>query len=136
MLFRSDKEQSSYVKPYVDRIGGQVMFAEKSWGEFRVIDVGENSLTIRVTLNPGHEMNYHSHEHRREIWTVTDGHGAVCVDGEVRRVSAGAVIELPAGVRHTVHAFDTLRIMEVQLGADIRTYDKIKSDIAKDWWKE
>ena len=28
----SDKEQSSYIKPFVDGITQQVMFAEKSWG--------------------------------------------------------------------------------------------------------
>ena len=27
----SDKDESSYIKPYVDRIDQQVMFAEKSW---------------------------------------------------------------------------------------------------------
>ena len=30
----SDKEQSSYIKPYVDGIVRQIMFAEKSWGIF------------------------------------------------------------------------------------------------------
>ena len=35
----SDKEQSSYIKPFVDRLDQQVMFAEKSWGSFRVMDV-------------------------------------------------------------------------------------------------
>ena len=49
----SDKEQSSYIKPFVDEIDQQIMFAEKSWGSFRVIDVEEESLTIKVTLNPG-----------------------------------------------------------------------------------
>ncbi|MDE7357982.1 MAG: mannose-1-phosphate guanylyltransferase, partial [Lachnospiraceae bacterium] len=34
----SDKTQSSYIKPYVDEIDQQIMFAEKSWGSFRVID--------------------------------------------------------------------------------------------------
>ena len=132
----SDKEQSSYIKPYVDAMDGQVKYAEKSWGEFRVIDVEENSLTIRVTLNAGHEMNYHAHEHRREIWTVTDGTGAVCVDGRIRNVTPGDVIEIPAGAKHTVHAFDTLRIMEVQLGTDIRTYDKSKYEINRGWYTE
>jgi len=47
----SDKEQSSYIKPFVDNIDQQIMFAEKSWGEFRVLDVEPDSLTIRVTLN-------------------------------------------------------------------------------------
>ena len=39
----AEKEQSSYIKPFVDAIDQQVMFAEKSWGSFRVLDVGENS---------------------------------------------------------------------------------------------
>lgn len=49
----SDKEQSSYIKPIVDKIDQQIMFAEKSWGSFRVLDVEPGSLTIKVTLNPG-----------------------------------------------------------------------------------
>ncbi len=47
----SDKEQSSYIKSYVDKIDQQVMFAEKSWGSFRVLDIEDESMTIKVTLN-------------------------------------------------------------------------------------
>lgn len=72
----SDKEQSSYIKPYVDKIDQQIMFAEKSWGSFRVLDVEDESLTIKVTLNPGHSMNYHSHMNRDEVWVVISGHRA------------------------------------------------------------
>lgn len=39
----SDKEKSSYIKPYVDKIDQQVMFAEKSWGSYRVLDIGEKA---------------------------------------------------------------------------------------------
>ena len=53
----SDKEQSSYIKPFVDKFEQQIMFAEKSWGSFKVIDVEAASMTIKVTLNPGHSMN-------------------------------------------------------------------------------
>ena len=66
----SDKEQSSYIKPYVDKFEQQIMFAEKSWGSFRVLDVEGTSMTIKVTLNPGHSMNYHSHKNRDEVWVV------------------------------------------------------------------
>ena len=62
----SDKDESSYIKPYVDKIDQQIMFAEKSWGSFRVLDVESSSLTIKVTLNPGNSMNYHSHKNRDE----------------------------------------------------------------------
>ena len=54
----SDKEQSSYIKPFVDEFEQQIMFAEKSWGSFQVMDVEKSSMTIKVTLNPGHSMNY------------------------------------------------------------------------------
>ena len=60
----SDKEDSSHIKPFVDAIDNQIMFAEKSWGDFRVLDVEEDILTIKITINPGHRMNYHSHDRR------------------------------------------------------------------------
>lgn len=122
----ADKEQSSYIKPYVDKLKQQVMFAEKSWGSFRVLDVEENSMTIKVTLNPGHKMNYHSHERRSEVWNVISGNGTVIVDGRKQDVFAGDVIELPVGCKHTVIATTELKIIEVQIGKDISNLDKKK----------
>lgn len=120
------REQSSYIKPYVDRLEGQVMYAEKSWGSFRVIDVEDASMTIKVTLNPGHAMNYHSHDHRNEVWTVISGVGTATVDGMMRIVRAGDVLTMPAGSRHTVVAHTELQLIEVQLGAGITVHDKHK----------
>lgn len=122
----SDKAQSSYIKPYVDEIDQQIMFAEKSWGSFQVIDIGESSLSIKVTLNAGHSMNYHSHEHRDEVWTVVSGKGTAVVDGEKRQVALGDVIMLPAGCRHTVIAETELQMIEVQCGKEISVHDKKK----------
>ena len=123
----SDKEQSSYIKPYVDEISQQIMFAEKSWGSFRVLDVEEESLTIKVTLNPGHKMNYHSHERRDEVWTVISGEGKTILDGKKQAVKAGDVIRMPAGCKHTIVADTELKMIEVQLGKDISVQDKHKA---------
>ena len=122
----SDKEQSSYIKPFVDKIDQQIMFAEKSWGSFRVLDVEEESLTIKITLNPGHHMNYHSHARRDEVWTVISGRGYAIVDGVKTTVQAGDVVKMPAGSRHTIVADTELKVMEVQLGRDISVHDKEK----------
>ena len=122
----SDKEKSSYIKPYVDKIDQQVMFAEKSWGSFRVLDIEKDSLTIKVTLNPGHSMNYHSHRNRNEVWTVISGKGQTVVDGMRQEVSVGDVITMQAGCRHTIIAQSELKMIEVQLGKEISVHDKQK----------
>lgn len=125
----SDKEQSSYIKPFVDDIDQQIMFAEKSWGSYRVIDVEEESMTVKVTLNPGHQMNYHVHERRDEVWTVISGKGRTIVDGMEQSVQAGDVITMQAGCRHTVIADTELKLIEVQLGKDISVDDKQKFEL-------
>ncbi len=125
----SDKNQSSYIKPYVDEIDQQIMFAEKSWGSFKVIDIEEGSMTIKVVLNPGHKMNYHRHEHRDEVWTIIAGEGRTIVDGVERKVTAGDVVQMRAGVPHTIIADTTLHVIEVQVGEDISVHDKVKLEL-------
>lgn len=125
----SDKEQSSYIKPFVDGIEQRVMFAEKSWGSFKVIDVESQSLTIKVTLNTGHSMNYHSHQHRDEVWVVISGKGRTLVDGMEQSVKPGDVITMSAGCRHTIFADTELKLVEVQLGKEISVQDKQKHEI-------
>ena len=125
----SDKEQSSYIKPYVNTLDHRVMFAEKSWGSFKVIDIDKASMTIKVTLNAGHQMNYHSHQHRDEVWTVIAGKGKTIVDGMEQNVKAGDVITMSAGCRHTVIAETELKLIEVQLGEAIDVHDKQKFEL-------
>jgi mannose-1-phosphate guanylyltransferase len=125
----ADKEQSSYIKPFVDALDQQVMFAEKSWGQYQVLDAEENSMTIKVTLNPGHRMNYHSHDKRDEVWTVVSGKGRTIVDGMEQPVQAGDVITMAAGCKHTVIADTKLQLIEVQLGNDISVNDKHKYEL-------
>ena len=125
----SDKEQSSYIKPFVDGIEQRVMYAEKSWGSFKVVDVESQSLTIKVTLNTGHSMNYHSHQHRDEVWVVISGRGRTLVDGMEQSVRPGDVITMSAGCRHTIFADTELKLIEVQLGKEISVQDKQKHEI-------
>ena len=126
----SDKEQSSYIKPYVDAIDQEIMFAEKSWGSYRVLDVEDESMTVKITLNPGHKMNYHSHLHRDEVWTVIAGFGTTIVDGMAQPVKPGDVVTMEAGCKHTVIAGKKgLQMIEVQLGKEISVSDKKKYEM-------
>ena len=122
----SDKEKSTGIKSLVDSIEGPIMFAEKSWGEYRVIDVEDESRTIKVTLRKGHQMNYHSHEHRNEVWTIVSGIGVATVNGRKYELVPGDTIKLPIGCKHTIYAVTDLQLIEVQSGKDITVQDKIK----------
>lgn len=125
----SDKEQSSYMKPYVSKFDQQVMYAEKSWGSFTVLDIQDESMTIRIILMPGHGLHYHSHEYRDEVWTVVSGKGRIVIDGRESVVRPGDIITMRAGCKHTVLAETEMSIIEVQLGTDIDVNDKIKYDL-------
>lgn len=123
----SDKEQSSYIKPFVDAIDQQIMFAEKSWGSYRVLDVEKSFMIVKVTLNPGHKMNYHSHEKRDEVWVVVAGSGMTVIEGIEQRVEIGDIITMDVGCKHMVIAGNVgLQMIEIQLGEDISVADKHK----------
>lgn len=121
----ADKNQSSYLKPLAENVHEDIKFAEKSWGTYTVIDSDENSLTVRVILNAGNKMNYHSHERRDEVWTVVAGNGRIISDGAEKSVTVGDVIKISAGVKHTIIADTDLKVIEVQIGKDISVEDKI-----------
>ncbi len=131
----SDKEQSSYIKPLVDAIDQQVMFAEKSWGNFTVLDVEDDSLTIKVNLLPGHRLHYHSHAHRDETWTIVSGEGRAVIDDAEIVVNPGHMFRLPAGCRHTLIADTKMTVIEVQIGACIDVHDKTKYSLEKSYGK-
>lgn len=121
----SDKIASSFIKPFVEKLNNQIRFAEKSWGSFKIIDVEAESLTVKVSLNRGSRMRYHSHKFRDEVWNFISGTGRAILDGVEKVVRAGDVIEIPCGVKHTVIADEPLKIIEVQRGKDITVEDKI-----------
>lgn len=123
----SDKERSGYMKPYVERISSDVMFAEKSWGTYTVLDAQPGSMTIRIKIKANSAMSYHLHEHRDEIWNVLSGKGKVTLDGNVQKVEAGSVIRVPRNTKHSIMAETDLVVIEVQVGDEISAKDKIKS---------
>lgn len=125
----SKKDISENIKKHVDALEGAIMYAEKSWGSYTVMDIQSECMTVKVTLNPGHGMNYHSHQFRDEVWTITSGRGYAVIDDKVINVNAGDVISIKRGTKHTIFANSELNIIEVQMGRDINVSDKIKYEL-------
>ena len=125
----SDKERSGYMKPYVEKIETEAMYAEKSWGTYTVIDVQPGSMTVKISMKAGEKMSYHMHNEREEVWTVVSGKGKAIVDGMEQVLRTGDVITIAAGCKHTVEAITPLDMIEVQLGDEISVTDKIKFEL-------
>lgn len=122
----SDKERSGYMKSYVEQIETDVMFSEKSWGTYTVIDVQPGCMTVKISMKAGERMSYHVHNAREEVWTVVSGTGKAIVDDMEQILRTGDVITIAAGCKHTVEAITALDMIEVQIGDEISVMDKIK----------
>lgn len=126
----SDKEMSSSIKPLVDRLDQKTRFAEKSWGDYRVLDISEKTMTIKIKINPGQRMSYHSHQLRNEVWTIMSGTGRTIVDGMEQTVKPGDVVTIQKDCRHTIVADNNiLEVLEAQLGSEISVSDKQKFEM-------
>lgn len=122
----SDKERSGYMKPYVEQMSSEAMYAEKSWGTYTVIDVQPGSMTVKISMRAGQQMSYHSHDYREEVWTIVSGRGIAIVDGMEQNLRVGDVLMIAAGCKHTLKADTALDLIEVQLGETISSDDKRK----------
>ncbi len=120
----SDKEQSGYIKNYVEKMTGEARYAEKSWGTYTVIDASSDFLTVKVVLNAGNRMKYHSHERRDEVWTVVSGTGRTIIDDKEETFKPGDVVGVKSGQKHTIIADTDITVIEVQIGKDISKDDK------------
>lgn len=125
----SDKERSGQMKPYVEAISTDVHFAEKSYGTYTVIDAQPGALTVKNTMKAGHQMSYHYHERKDEVWTIVSGTGKTIVDGMEQTVHPGDVVTIAAGCKHMIIANTDLSLIEVQIGDELTLKDKILCDI-------
>ena len=125
----SDKEKSSYIKPYVEQIHQRPMYEEREWGTYRVLDHQENSLTKELVLKPGKNISYQRHSHRKEVWTFIQGEGLFLLNGEIKKVQAGDTVIIPVGAKHALKAVTELHFIEVQVGKPL-----IEEDIERFEW--
>ncbi len=119
----SDKVQSSYIKPYIDKIDKEIRVADKHWGNFLILDSDDMGTTIKLSMKAGESISYHSHELRDEVWIFVSGTGRTVVDGITQRVHTGEVVTIQAGCRHSLEAITDLYVIEIQLGKDVHAED-------------
>jgi len=131
----TDKERSSYLKPYVDGLSQRPMFEERAWGEYKVLDFNRHSdgmfsLTKHLFIKAGQSISYQRHLWHDEFWTVVEGTGDLLIDGQISSLQRGDVVQIKVGQMHSVRAVEALHIIEVQIGEEL-----VEEDIIREPWK-
>ncbi|HHY74158.1 MAG TPA: mannose-1-phosphate guanylyltransferase [Bacillus bacterium] len=132
----SDKTASARLKEMLNGHKQRPMYEERRWGWYRVLDYtklenGQEVLTKRIGISSGKNLSYQIHEKRREVWTIISGKGEFVLDGVLKEVKSGAVLEIPIGAKHAIKAVEDLEFIEVQMGSELVEEDIVR--IAMTW---
>lgn len=92
---------------------------ERPWGNFTVLDEGENYKVKRIEVLAGKRLSYQKHSSRSEHWMIVAGRAKVTLDGRETIISAGGTIDIPIGAAHRIENVDPelLVFIEIQRGA-------------------
>lgn len=118
-----------------DFIQAPPMYVQQSWGSIQIlecaVDEGQQVLVRRVTVKAGHNLCCELHLSHKEVWTMVSGEGELLLDGELRIIKPGDVIEIGARKWHSLRANRELVLLEVQSGASLGDEDRIV--LAEEW---
>ncbi|MCM3717686.1 sugar phosphate nucleotidyltransferase [Fictibacillus phosphorivorans] len=132
----SDKEKSPMIKQLLKGDQPQPMYEEKRWGWYKTlehnkIDAEKEVLTKRLVIHKGKNLSYHMHINRQEVWMIVKGEGEFVLDGSIKRVREGEILEIPARAKHSIRALEDLEIIEVQTGSLLTIEDELS--VSTNW---
>jgi len=67
-----------------------------------VIATGPHSQVVVMSIPPAGEIGLETHTELDQVLVVVEGGGAVTLDGDVREIGPGTLIQVPAGTLHNV----------------------------------
>lgn len=157
----ASKSRSSLIKEQLEEAGRPPLFEEKRWGTRRVLEYGlagsvaaadsgqpavqgtaqlavrkeeqpeQEVLTCKLTVLPGKSFSYHLHRRRREVLLIQSGQGECLLDGKVLPVRSGDVLQIPAGVSHSLRAITALECLSLHVGTALLQPDE--AQVAGSW---
>src|SRR6266550_1811087 len=78
------------------------MREERPWGNFTVLDQGENYRVKRIEVLSGKRLSYQKHSSRSEHWMIVAGQAKVTLEGRETTLPTGGTIDIPIGAAHRI----------------------------------
>jgi len=85
----------AYTGDIVERTKRNTWFRE-------VVATGPHSQVVVMSIPPAGEIGLETHTELDQVLVVVEGGGAVTLDGDVREIGPGTLIQVPAGTLHNV----------------------------------
>lgn len=116
----ADKEQSSYIKKYVDDIDNRPMFEERAWGDYTVLNIstddnGNKAVTKKKFVRAGNSIEEAQHKNHSEVWTILSGKAVVKINGRNHDALPGDTYTIQQNTPHSLTAVENTTIIEIQI---------------------
>ncbi|CAN5739345.1 hypothetical protein BH24ACI1_BH24ACI1_11300 [soil metagenome] len=94
-------------------------FDQRPWGNFTVLDEGDEFKVKRIEVLPNKRLSYQKHDRRTEHWFVVRGTAKVTLNDTEILVKTGEAIDIRLGDKHRVENPDSKELLifiETQTG--------------------
>lgn len=82
---------------------GDIVARARANSMFRqVVATAPHSQVVVMSIPPGGEIGEETHDTIDQVLVIVEGHAETIIEGVPSPVSAGALIQVPAGTRHNV----------------------------------
>ena len=95
------------------------IFDQRPWGNFTVLDEGDEFKVKRIEVLPNKRLSYQKHDRRTEHWFVVRGTAKVTLNDAEILVKTGEAIDIRLGDKHRVENPDSKELLvfiETQTG--------------------
>lgn len=92
--------------------------SDRPWGKYEVLQESSTHKVKCIWVNPGQRLSYQRHAKRSEHWFIVQGTGEVTINGEVRPIAPGDIVDFGIGVLHRISntGKENIVFVEVQTG--------------------
>lgn len=114
------KDASGLIKRLKRRKSSGLWHDERPWGSYDVLRNGSGYKVKELNVEPHGVLSLQRHRHRAEHWVCVAGRGMARTGEDTISISPGSFVFVPQGALHRLvnTGNETLRIVEVQIGAD------------------
>lgn len=90
----------------------------RPWGYYLVLLDDKNTKVKKIVINSGQSPSYQYHLKRSETWVIIKGNGQIKINGNIKKCTAGDVIEIKTKDKHRItnDGLEDLVFIEVQRG--------------------